>query len=85
MIKIVDDIKHVAISLPGTSTAGAIHFVYTMGMTLVIVQEGLLTRPLDGQQASIHIEAGVGFGEYALKACTWKNTPFVDSNWRVPN
>jgi hypothetical protein len=30
--------------------------------TLVMVQEGLLARPQDGQQASIHIdiEAGVG-------------------------
>jgi hypothetical protein len=34
-------------------------------MTVVFVKEGLLTRLLDGQQASIHIEAVVGFGECA--------------------
>ena len=30
-----------------------------------VCKEGLLTRPLDGQQASIHIEAVVGFCEFA--------------------
>ena len=42
MIKIVDDIKHVAISLPGTSSACAIHFIYTMGMTVVFVRKACL-------------------------------------------
>jgi len=35
MVKIVDDIKHVAISLLRTSNASEIHSLDTMGMTMV--------------------------------------------------
>ena len=63
MIKIVDDIKHVT-SLPSGEINRLGRFVLRSngGEILVMVQEGLLARPQDGQQASIHIgiEAGVG-------------------------
>jgi hypothetical protein len=63
VIKIIDNIKHVA----DLSSGG----VYRMGrswcnevgvITLMMVQECLLARPLDRQQASIHIgiEADAG-------------------------
>ena len=62
MIKIVDDIKHVT-GLPSGGINRLGRFVLrSNGVKLVMVQEGLLARPQDGQQASIHIgiEAGVG-------------------------
>ena len=65
MIKIVDDIKHVAIFPPGDIKRRRDSFCVNNGDDGGVCKEGLLTRPLDGQQASIHIEAVMGFGEFA--------------------
>jgi hypothetical protein len=42
MIKIVNDIIHIGSSLPGTANACTIHFVYTLGMTVVFVRKACL-------------------------------------------
>ena len=65
MIKIVDDIKHVADLPSGEINRRGGSFCVNNGDDGGVCKEGLLARPLDGQQASIHIEAVVGIGEYA--------------------